>query len=157
MNGRESIVIDTPEKVQLVCPYCKKEFPFDNGWIDAEYHREKEMFARLSREITSLKSLPFSVQKKKEGEIKTLGLKIQDCQMRLIALKKVRKQKDFQLKVHEMYIYREIIKRELGEEKEKEILAETIKELEAYEAAEFMKRDYSRANSKKSVTSINKL
>ena len=149
--------IVTPDKVQLVCPYCKKEFPFDNGELDTEIERAKKKHQELSVEITHLKSQPISVQKKNEGKIKRIGLEIQDNMQRLTALKKARKLKDQQLNMHKFYIYRGIVEREYGYDVDRKILEETIKELEAYEIGQFMKRDYTRANSKKDVTSINKL
>jgi hypothetical protein len=149
--------INTPQKVQLVCPYCKKEFPFDNGRLDEEIERAKKKHQSMSAELAHLKSRPISFQKKNEGKIKRLGLEIQDTMQVLTALKKARKLKDQQLNMHKFYLYRSIVEREYGYDVDRKILCEAIKELEAYEIGQFMKRDYSKSNSKKDVTSINKL
>ena len=144
-------------KVQLTCPYCKQEFPFDNGWIDKEYEEAKREFQECSREITGLKALPWKVQKQHEGKIKALGIRIQDAQARCTALKKVRKLKDQQLNSYMFHIFKGLVRDEVGEKRWKELLDEAQKELEAYELSGLMWHEYTISRSKTPVTSINKL
>lgn len=149
--------IKTPDIVQLTCPYCKKEFPFNSGDLDKEYEAAKREFIELSREITILKNQPYSVRKMNEGKIKVLGQKVQDAQFRCTAIKKARKLKDQQLNHYKMIIYREIVKDLIGEDAEKKVLEEAVKELEAYKVSGLMRHEYTRSNAKPSVTSTNKL
>ena len=144
-------------KVQLTCPYCKHEFPFDNGWIDEEYEKAKKDFQDSSAEITRLKSLPRSVQRQYEGRIKALGLRILDAQNRCTALKKVRKQKDQQLNAYSYFIFKGLVRDEVGEKRWNELIEATNKELEAYRLSGLMWHEYTISRSKTPVTSINKL
>jgi hypothetical protein len=147
----------TPDRVQLTCPYCKKEFPFNNGWLDKEYEAEKTELQRLTREISVLKAQPYSVQRKNEGKIKALGLRIQDCQMRCTALRKVRKLKDQQLENYKFLIYRRIIAEKFGQEFDIDVTSRALQELEAYKISGLMWHEYTKARYKKGVTSIGKL
>lgn len=147
----------TPKMVQLTCPYCKQEFPFDSGWIDDEIEGAKKEFQELTAEMTRIRALPRKAQRQYEGRTKILSMKIQDAQMRLTALKNVRKRRDQQLNQYLFHIFKGLVRDEVGEKRWQELLEAASKELEAYEASGLMWHEYTISRSKTPVTSINKL
>ena len=42
--------------VQMTCPYCKREFPFDNGKLDREISNVGQRIAAINRELAAIKA-----------------------------------------------------------------------------------------------------
>lgn len=143
--------------VQMTCPYCKKEFPFDNGKLDREISEIGQRIAEINKELSSIKCASRAVQKAREGHRKVLVLELKDLQVKLSGLKAVRKSSDQQIKAFEYMIFKEIVKDRYGEKAYHEILEAVEQELQAYKASGLMRHEYTRSGAKSNVTSINKL
>lgn len=144
--------------VQLTCPFCKKEFPFDNGALDAEIHKLGIRVSQLTKRLGEIKALPpykKTIATKKERE--SLISELESRKGRLAELKAKRKVVDQQLNAYSFMLFKEIVKDKYGVEEYKRILAEVDEELQAYQASGLMRHEYTRANSKKNVTGINKI
>jgi hypothetical protein len=78
-------------------------------------------------------------------------------QKKLAELKAFRKLNDQQVKAYEFLMWKELYKEEYGEEAYKSMLKKVEKEVEAYTISGLMRHEYTRANYKADVISINKL
>ena len=143
--------------IQMTCPFCKREFPYDNGKIDREISQAGQRIAEINRELASIKCASRTTQRSREGRRKVLVLELSDLMVKISELKAIRKASDQQIKSYEYMIFKEIVKDRYGEKAYHEILDAVIKELQAYKTSGLMRHEYTRAGAKSSVTSINKL
>lgn len=141
--------------LQLTCPYCKREFPYNNGKIDAEISRIGQRINAINKEIIEIK------HGKKNDETwerrKMLIEELSGLQKKIAGLKAVRKAADQQINDYSYQLLKEAIKDRLGEKEYMKLLADIGRELEAYRISGLMRHEYTRSNSKSDVTSINKL
>lgn len=141
--------------LQLTCPYCKREFPYNNGKLDADISKIGQRIATINKEIVEIKRGPKSQET--WNRRKRLTEELVALQEKISGLKAVRKAADQQIKAYEHQLLKEAIKDRLGEKEYLKIIAEVEKELEAYRISGLMRHEYTRSNSKSDVTSINKL
>ena len=144
--------------IQLTCPFCKKEFPFDNGALDAEIHKLGIRVSQLSKRLGEIKALPAhqkNASTKKERD--NLIAELESRKARLTELKAKRKVVDQQKNLYAFMIFKEIVKDKYGDEEYQRILAQTMEELQAYQVSGMMRREYSRSPHKPNVTSSNKV
>lgn len=141
--------------VQMTCPYCKKEFPYYNGELDAEIskigQRIQEIYKRLSEIKYGFKTNETYKEKRK------LVLELEKLKVKIKELKTIRKQCDQQLKYYEYETLKILIRERFGEQVFYEILEDAKKEMEAYKLSSTMRHEYSRSNHLSNVTNINKL
>jgi hypothetical protein len=143
--------------LQMTCPFCKKEFPYDNGEIDYQISRLAQEINEINGELTALKLKPYAERKAREGYRRVLAVKLMDAQKKITELKAVRKAADQQLKYAENVLLREAVRDALGDEEYLRIIKKVNEEMEAYKISGLMWHEYTRSRSKCSVTSINKL
>jgi hypothetical protein len=141
--------------MQMTCPYCKREFPYDNGRIDAEISRNGQRIAEIIRRITAIKHMRHTPDTWKER--RALVIEMTRLNERQSELKAVRKAADQQIKYHEHLIFRELVKERFGQAVYMELVEAARAELEAYRIGDTMKQGYSRSPHLSNVTSINKL
>lgn len=144
--------------IQLTCPFCKKEFPYDNGALDAEIHKLGVRVAQLSKRLSEIKALPSAKKNaatKKERD--NLIAELESRKARLTELKAKRKVVDQQKNLYAFMIFKEIVKDKYGIEEYKKILNQTEEELQAYQASGLMRHEYTRSPHKPNVTSSNKV
>lgn len=141
--------------VQLTCPYCKREFPYNNGKLDAEISKIGQRIITINKEIVEIKHGPKSQET--WNRRKRLTEELATLQEKISGLKAVRKAADQQINAYEHQLLKEAVKDRLGEKEYLKIIAEVEKELEAYRISGLMRHEYTRSNSKSDVTSINKL
>ena len=60
--------------VQMTCPFCKREFPFDNGDLDRKIAAIGQRINQINRELAEIKSLPRHVREKKGDRRSALSL-----------------------------------------------------------------------------------
>lgn len=48
--------------VQMTCPFCKQEFPFNNGALDRDICVIGQRINQIDRELAEIKSYPAKVQ-----------------------------------------------------------------------------------------------
>lgn len=143
--------------LQMTCPFCKKEFPYDNGAIDAKISKLGQEIKEINLELTKFKLKPLKERKAQEGWRRIKVVTLAEKQKEIGELKAVRKAADQQLKYAEYSIFRGIIKDKYGEEECKRLLEQVQEEMKAYKISGLMWHEYSRSRSKANVTSINKL
>lgn len=143
--------------LQMTCPFCKKEFPYNNGELDSRISRLGQEIAELTTELAALKLKPLAERKAREGYRSVLVAKLTGKQKEISELKAVRKVADQQLKWAEYVIFKEFIKDEFGEAAYRRIIEKVNKEMQAYKISGLMWHEYTRSRSKANVTSINKL
>lgn len=143
--------------VQMTCPFCKQEFPFDNGELDKEISKIGQRIAEINRELACIKAMPAKARKAREGRRKVLVLENAGIMLKISELKAIRKATDQQIKYHEYALFRSIIKERYGEAEYFKILEIVQKEMQAYQISGLMRHEYTRSPHKANVTSINKL
>lgn len=141
--------------LQLTCPYCKREFPYNNGKLDADISKIGQRIATINKEIVEIKRGPKSQET--WNRRKRLTEELVALQEKISGLKAVRKAADQQIKAYEHQLLKEAIKDRLGEKEYLKIIAEVEKEMEAYRISGLMRHEYTRSSSKSDVTNINKL
>lgn len=144
--------------IQMTCPFCKREFPFDNGNLDREIARLGVRVSQLHKRLSELKLLPKERRNsatKKERD--SLINELRDREGKLAELKSYRKSADQQIKAYEYQLFKNAVKDKYGEEDYKKILYQVEEELEAYKLSGLMRHEYTKAAGKTAVTNINKL
>lgn len=143
--------------LQMTCPYCKREFPYDNGNLDREISEIGHRISEISRELTEIKASQPAVRRAKEGRRKVLALESADLQIKIKELKAIRKACDQQIKRFELDTIKEIIRNRYGEAEFRKVIELMEAELQAYKLSGQMFHEYTRSGAKSNVTSINKL
>lgn len=143
--------------VQMTCPYCKREFPFNNGKLDREISDIGQRISTINRELGEIKAAGPRARKAAEGRRKVLTLELQQLMERVSRLKAIRKASDQQIKQFEYQAFKELVRDRYGEEEYRKLLAMVDEEIKAYKASGLMHHEYTRSQHKSNVTSINKL
>ena len=141
--------------MQMTCPYCKREFPYNNGKLDYEISSIGQRIATIHKKLAAIKyghHDDFSWAEKKR-----LTKELTALEERISGLKAVRKAGDQQIKAYEYQLFKDAVKEKYGEEDYKKILSQVQEELEAYKLSGLMRHEYTKAAGKTAVTSINKL
>lgn len=143
--------------VQMTCPYCKREFPFNNGELDREISSIGQRITSVNRELASIKALSPKARKAAEGKRKVLVMEATKLAEKISALKAIRKATDQQIKAYEYQAFKDIVKDRFGESEYRKILEMVEEEIKAYKISGLMRHEYTRSQHKSSVISINKL
>lgn len=141
--------------VQMVCPFCKKEFPYNNGKLDAEISAIGQRIQTVTKKLTDIKYGRHDDESWYEK--KRLVKELTRLQERITELKAIRKVADQQIKYHEHQLLKDIVKERYGEEEYRKILEKVDEGMKAYKLSDMMKHEYTRAPSKPGVTNIDKL
>jgi hypothetical protein len=144
-------------KYQVTCPNCHYEWHYDNGYYDDNITRLGIEIQDIIMQLRTHKLLPKSEQYAKTDWWLSAKRALTEKQKQLAELKAIRKQYDQQIKQYEYQVFKNLVKDLVGETKYKELLEQMETELEAYQTSGLMRHEYTRSNSKSSVTSINKL
>lgn len=141
--------------LQMTCPFCKQEFPYDNGALDREISSLGVRIATINKRLSDIKNGNHNWETGEERRrlVSELGRKRE----RLTKLKALRKVCDQQIKRLEYQSFKNIVKERYGEEAYYSILDEVDEELKAYRVSDTMKHDFSIAPGRKPVTTINKI
>ena len=143
--------------VQMTCPYCKREFTFNNGKLDREISDIGQRISSINRELGEIKASGPKARRAAEGRRKVLTLELQRLMERITRLKAIRKVSDQQIKNSEYQAMKNIIRERYGEDEYRKILGMVEEEIKAYKVSGLMHHEYTRSQHKSSVTSINKL
>lgn len=144
-------------KYQVTCPNCNYEWHYDNGYYDDNITRLGIEIQDIILQLRKHKELPKSEQFARTEWWLSAKKALTEKQKQLAELKAIRKQYDQQIKAYEYQTFKIIVKEAVGEVKYKEFLEQMKKELEAYQISGLMRHEYTRSNSKSSVTNINKI
>lgn len=142
---------------QMTCPYCKKEFPYDNGNLDKKIDEIGHRIMEINAELSIIKSSQPTVRRAKEGRKKVLVRELCELNMKIKTLKTIRKTCDQQIKLFELMTIKSIIREKYGEKEFQKIIEAMEQEMQAYKISGQMLHSYSRSGSKSDVISINKL
>lgn len=143
--------------LQMTCPHCKKEFPYNNGKLDYEISKLGQEMNEITAEIVRIKALSPTERKKRERTRKLLNVELAKKRVRIGELKTIRKACDQQIKFFEYETFKEFVRERHGEEEYRKILDLTLEEMKAYQISGLMHHEYTRSKAKANVTSINKL
>lgn len=141
--------------LQMTCPYCKKEFPYNNGALDSEISKNGHRLADINKRLSELKYIRRTDETFRER--RRLILEADKLRLRQNELKAIRKQCDQQINNAMYVIFKSMTRETVGERIYQEILDKSMREIEAYKLSGMMWDKYSRARYKANVTSINKL
>ena len=141
--------------LQMVCPFCKKEFPYNNGELDAHISQIGQRINTINRRLAEIKYSKRTQDIYKEK--RALQLEHAKLVEKIGELKAVRKVCDQQIKNMELILWKKKIKEGFGEDVFAKMLDEIEENLQAYSVASTMKHGYTRSNAKSDVTSINKI
>ena len=144
-------------KYQVTCPVCHHEWHYDNGYYDDNITRLGIEIQTITLQLSKHNQLPKSEQRARTDWWLSAKRVLAEKQKELAELKALRKQYDQQIKAYEYQTFKNLVKEYVGEIKYKELLKQMESELEAYRMSDLMRHEYTRSNSKSSVTSINKL
>jgi hypothetical protein len=143
--------------LQMTCPHCKHEFPYDNGKLDMQISKLGQRIHEINAELTRIKAMSFTERKKRERTRRLLAVELTEANVKIGELKAVRKACDQQIKFFEYQTFKNIVKEKYGEAEYQKIIAQVQEELKAYKISGMMLHEYTRSNAKANVTSINKL
>lgn len=144
-------------KYQITCPKCHHEWHYDNGYYDDNIARLGVEIQDIILQLQKHNQLPKYEQHQRTDWWKSAKRALTEKQKELTELKALRKQYDQQIKAYEYQTFKNLVKEYVGEIKYKELLQQMESELEAYTISGLMRHEYTRSNSKSSVTSIDKL
>lgn len=142
---------------QMTCPYCKREFPYDNGNLDKEISEIGHRILEITQELAAIKASNPAIRRAKEGRRKVLILELGNLNLKIKELKSIRKACDQQIKLFELRAIKEIIRDRYGESEYKKVIDLMESELQAYKLSGQMLHEYTRSAAKSNATSINKL
>ena len=143
--------------LQMTCPYCKREFPYDNGDLDRKISLASQRIQEITLEIAKIKAMHPKLRRKREGRRSVLVLELNEAQKEITELKAVRKACDQQIKHYDFETFKRLVKERYGEEEYRKLYTHVEEELQAYRVSDLMKHEYTRSNAKADVISINKL
>jgi hypothetical protein len=143
-------------KYQIVCPECKHEFSFDNGYLDKNIARLGTEIYDIMAQLSANKLLPRNEQDAAHEWWLSAKHSLHIKQKELASLKAIRKSGRQQVDSVMFRAFKEAVKSEVGESRYLELLALCEKELEAYNLTDLMKSPYSRAHGE-AITSVNKI
>ena len=143
--------------VQMTCPFCKREFPYNNGRLDRDISNIGQRITSINRELSEIKAMSPKAKKAKEGRRKVLVIELQRLNEKVSGLKAIRKACDQQIKDYEYQAFKDIVKERYGVEEYRKIIALVEEEIKAYQISGLMRHEYTRSPHKSNVTSINKL
>ena len=144
-------------KYQLICPKCKHEFTYDNGYYDKNIVRLGQEIREITLQLQEHRLLPWSEQKARTDWFYRTKRALAAKQKELGELKAIRKVSDQQLDRYFLKAFKSIVKEECGEEVYTRLRDKALAELEAYKVSGLMRHEYTRSSSKSNVTSISKL
>lgn len=144
-------------KYQITCPVCHHEWHYDNGYYDDNITRLGIEIRDITLQLQKHYQLPKHEQYQRSEWYKSAKIALTEKQKDLAELKALRKQYDQQRHRYEYEKFKEIVREYVGEIKFQELIAKRDAELEAYTLSGLMRHEYTRSNSKSSVTSIDKL
>lgn len=143
--------------LQMTCPYCKREFPYDNGDLDRKISLAGQRIREITLELAKIKAMHPKLRREREGRRSVLVLELNEAQKEITELKAVRKACDQQIKRYEFETFKRLVKERYGEEEYRKLYTHVEEELQAYRVSDLMKHEYTRSNAKADVISINKL
>ena len=73
--------------LQMTCPHCKHEFPYNNGDLDREISLLGQRIHEIQAEITKTKAMSFAERKKRARETQLLKVELAEKQVRIGELK----------------------------------------------------------------------
>ena len=76
--------------LQMTCPYCKHEFPYDNGKIDMQISRLGQRINEIDAELAMIKAMSFTERKKRERARQLLVIELTEARVKISKLKSVR-------------------------------------------------------------------
>lgn len=144
-------------KYQMVCPRCKHEFTYDNGYYDRNIAKLGFEIKEIHTQLAKYKTLSEKEKKAKLKWKQSCVIALTQKQQQIKELKEIRKLCDQQINGMAYMMFKNVVKAELGEEKYRNLLEKALAELEAYKISGLMRHEYTRSNALKNVTSINKL
>lgn len=144
--------------MQMTCPFCKREFPYENDEVDRRLHEIGIKIEETKAQLQRYKIMP-KYQKTNEtwkekqfyiNQLNRLNLEYRE-------LKDFRRKGEFQKGSLEYRAFKSLVKELIGDKKYMELWDKVNEEMKAYDISELMKKYYSRSSSKPDVTSINKI
>lgn len=144
--------------LQMTCPFCKQEFPYDNGSLDRRISEKGQRIHEINARLAQIKYMDKRLwNASTRRERKSLTLELTALQRDIRELKDVRKACDQQIKHFEYQAFKDIVKERYGEAAYRSIIDQVEEELKAYKISDLMRHEYTRAPGRANVTSINKL
>lgn len=144
--------------LQMTCPFCHKEFPYDNGGLDRSITHLGQRINEIMLRLSEINALPAYMKTKQiKAEKKYLNIEMNRLRVELSEKKAIRKACDQQINRFKYDMFKVLFKEKYGEAAYKDMLNEVEKELQAYKISGLMAHEYTRSRSKKAVTSINKI
>lgn len=141
--------------IQFTCPYCHKEFPYNNGKIDADISNLKQQVTTLDRRLVELKLYYQTPEIKKERD-RLITTRLRAVE-KLTELKAFRKSADEHRRNQEYELLKVVVRDKYGEDEFSKLIEERDELMKAYDISGTMKHAYTRSNHLSSVTNINKL
>lgn len=144
-------------KYQLTCPKCHYEFKYDNDYYDSNIARLGVEIHEIERQLAEHRLLPYDEQRRRTDWWLRAKKSLAEKRKEVAELKAFRKISDQQRRRQEYHTFKRLTRELVGEEQYFKIIEEMEQELKAYDVSGLMKHEYTRANNKSNITSINKL
>lgn len=145
-------------KYQMTCPKCKYEFQYNKECYDKEISKLSVEIADITTQLHQHNLRPYQEQRINTDWWLRAKKSLSEKQKELAELKAFRKVANEEINRNKAGAFMKIVRSKYGDKEYFKLLDEAEKELEAYNyKKEIHKKEYTRSNSLKNVTSINKL
>lgn len=142
--------------IQMVCPYCKKEFPYENEEVDHEIAENAIAITKIDSRLREIKGAPVFTKELRYEKTRLLQ-KRSEISNRQSELKAYRKQAGTMIERMQYDAFKSIIRERYGEKEFHDILNLVEESISAYSIKSTMSQGYSRSPHLSNVTNINKL
>lgn len=140
MKKSENKNVYTLRNVQLVCPNCKYEFPYNKSALDKKINKLGDLIHKNAKLIKTLKKLPDEIRN--DNEIKRLQKELSNYELMIFDLKQKRenlKQEEDRNVYENLKI---VVKEFYGEKEFKRCIDEALRRSVAYDTEDIMSIGY---------------
>lgn len=140
------------KRVQITCPNCKYEFPYNKESLDKKINNIGNEIQRLSKLINKIEKIPD--ESRNEKELNRIKKEYSDYQKLISDLKMARETLKQEEDRTNYYNLKSIIKEFYGEKEYKRCIDEMLRRSEAYNTKDIMKLDYYSSSTGKPIKKL---
>ena len=140
MKKSENKNVYTLRNVQLVCPNCKYEFPYNKSALDKKINKLGELIYKNAKLIKTLKKLPDEIRN--DNEIKRLEKEKSYYELMIFDLKQKRENLNEQEDRNVFENLKIVVKEFYGEKEFRRCIDEALRRSSAYSTEDIMNIGY---------------
>ena len=152
MKKGKNLNVYTPRNVQLICPNCKHEFPYNKNALDKKINKIGQLIHEKVKLINKIKKIPDDVRN--DDELKRLEQEKNYYELMIFDLKQKRENLKDQEDRTNYENLKMVIKEFYGKEEFLRCMDETLRRSKAYEIKETMGLDYYSSSTGNSIRKV---